>query len=81
MWAAACLVAAFGILVFEGFVWMRFGNWPAYSVMDLITLLGLRGSIPWARVPGLHRTLASVPLPAVFLVAALLLSWKPSGRR
>jgi len=81
LWAAVCLVIAFGVLLFEGFVWVRFGKWPGYSAMDLIALLGVRGSIPWSSVPGLQRVIAAVPVPAIFLVAALLLSWRPSGRR
>jgi hypothetical protein len=73
-----CLIAAAAVLLFEGFVWIRFGRWPGCSVMDLVTLLGLRGWIPWRHVPWLSKALAATPLPALLVGVALLLSWRPS---
>jgi hypothetical protein len=75
--AAACLIAAACVLLFEGFVWIRFGRWPGYSVMDLVTLLGLRGWITGMRAPWLRSALVAVPLPAVLVAVAVLLSWRP----
>jgi hypothetical protein len=74
----ACWIVAGALLLFEGFVWIRFGKWPGYSVMDAINYLGTPTMLRWGRAPlawpWLHKTLVAIPLPAVFIVLALLLT-------
>jgi hypothetical protein len=74
----ACWIVAAGLLLFEGFVWIRFGKWPGYSVMDAIAYLGTPGMLRWARAPlawpWLHKALVAIPLPVVFVVLAVCLT-------
>lgn len=77
--AAAFWIAAVAVLMFEGFVWMRFGRWPGYSMADALALMGAPAFARWARMPAawleLRQALAWVPLPAALALIATALSW------
>ena len=82
--AAACWAAVAAVLIFEGFVWVRFGRWPGYSVTDAIAWLGTSGMARWARAPlswlWLHKALAVTPVPAALAAVAMLASWRSLHR-
>jgi hypothetical protein len=78
--ATAFWIAAAAVLMFEGFVWVRFGRWPGYSVIDAVSYLGPAALGRWARAPvtwpTLHKALSMVPLPAALALLAMALSWR-----
>lgn len=65
---ALAAFAAFGLLCYQGYCWLRYGTWPPYSGNNLIEFLG--GDVDRIRWVGLHRLiawLADLPL-AMWLV-------------
>jgi hypothetical protein len=72
-------IAAAALLIFEGFVWVRFGKWPGYDIIDAVSYLGTPAMTRWARAPTswaeLHKVLAACPLPAALALVAMGLSW------
>ena len=64
--------AAIGIIGWQGYSYLRFGQWPALSIVAVLQWL----QIDWARSPrdwmGLHELLDAIPLSLAAFVAGIV---------
>jgi len=71
--AVALIVAGAGLIVYQGYQWLRYGLWPPYSILDILSYFGW--AEPWSSYPrdwkGVHKALGFIPASITIIVSSL----------
>lgn len=76
-----CILGAFGVFVWQAYKWIRTGDWPSLSIIDLLKKAPNSDIGYWALWPndwlGLHAALNYLGLAGALMIVAFLCTLIP----